>query len=266
MAGRRRTGGAKWTGGRRRRTETELIGAQEAAALAATLGRELRTARRTRRLTQAEVASRIGITHTRYGDLERGRGAGSPMGLWIAAGIAVGRPMAISLSRPTTAQTREAGHLGAQEAVLRWAAAAGNPGTFELQTRPAPNATYIDVCLRDDPRRLLEVVEIWNVIEDLGAAARLFKRKLAEASEIAVAIGGSVGPFQVRGCWVLRDTAANRDLVRRCPSVFRSTFPGSSKRWASALLHGTEPPPATGVVWIDLGATRVTEVRLRVRA
>jgi transcriptional regulator with XRE-family HTH domain len=265
MARQRAAGGAKWTAGRRRRTGAALAGASESTALAATIGRQLREARRARQLTQAAAGERVGISHARWGQLERGHGSGAPLGLWIAAGIAVGRPMAISLTRSTTPLPREAGHLGAQEALLRWAAGAGNAGTFELQTRPAPNATYIDIGIRDDRRRLLEVIEVWNTIDDLGAATRLFKRKLAEAGEIAAAIGGEAGPFDVRGSWVLRDTAENRELVRRYPSVLRAQFPGSSPGWARALRHGAEPPGTPGIAWIDLAATRLFALRLPAR-
>ena len=65
MAGGRRSGGEKWTGGRRRRTDVEIVGAREAAAMAATLGRDLRIARDSKRLTQAAVGKRIDRKSTR---------------------------------------------------------------------------------------------------------------------------------------------------------------------------------------------------------
>jgi hypothetical protein len=43
--------------------------------------------------------------------------------------------------------------------------------------------------------------------------------------------------------------------------VFASRFPGSSRRWVDALTTGTPPPRETGLVWCDVGATRLSEWR-----
>jgi transcriptional regulator with XRE-family HTH domain len=185
---------------RRRLTTARHEGERETRALCARLGSELRAARLRKRLTQAQVGVLIGVHQSRISQMERGFGANSSVGIWIAFGIAVGRPLAISTSRSLIAEPREAGHLAAQELVLRLARAHGIPGSFELQTRPAPNATYIDVCLRNDRHRVLEVIEIWNAFEEIGAGARNFKRKLAEAQAIAVVAGGDGEPYRVSGC------------------------------------------------------------------
>ena len=57
--------------------------------------------------------------------------------------------------------------------------------------------------------------------------------------------------------WVVRATARNRNLVARYPEVFASRFPGSSQGWVTALSSGVEPPSQPGLVWSDLGATRL---------
>ena len=137
--------------------------------------------------------------------------------------------------------------------------------TFELPTRPTNPTTWIDVGLRDDRRRILEVVEIGNRIDDVGAARRSFKRHLAEAEALAVVAGGDAAPYEVTGCWVLVATAANRNLVARYPAIFASEFPGSSRVWAEALTSGSAPHPQPGLVWADVAGTRIYEVRLRVR-
>jgi transcriptional regulator with XRE-family HTH domain len=262
MAGQRVRGGAKWTGGRRRHTDIEIVGSREAAAIAATLGRDLRAARSVRRLTQRQVGERIGISHVRYGDLERGHGAGAPLGLWIAAGLAVGRPIAVSASRRTEGDQSTAGHLAAQELILRLARANGIPRTFEMPTRPAATSTWLDVGLRDDVRRVLSVVEIGNRIDDLGMVRRAFKRHLADADQLAAVAGGDQAPYRVAGCWVLTDTAANRELIARYPAIFASEFKGPSRLWVRALADGREPPHEPGLVWVDARASRLYEVRL----
>jgi hypothetical protein len=113
-----------------------------------------------------------------------------------------------------------------------------------------------DVGLRDDTRRRLLLVECWNTIGDLGAAARSTNAKLVHAENLAVAIGGE-RPHRVAGCWVVRATRRNRELVARYPEVVATRFPGSSLGWVGALVTGAEPPDAPGFVWCDVAATRL---------
>jgi hypothetical protein len=66
-----------------------------------------------------------------------------------------------------------------------------------------------------------------------------------------------------RGVWVVRATARNRALVARYPEVFAARFPGSSARWVAALTTGALPPSQPGLVWSDVGATRLFAWRRR---
>jgi transcriptional regulator with XRE-family HTH domain len=248
---------------RRRRRSVEMIGAREATALCATLGAEVRAGRRRLKLTQARLAVRVGLSQPRVSDMERGKGSGAPIGSWIAVGIVIGRPLAVTLSRALPPEPRDAGHLAAQELILRLAKANRIHGTFELPARAAPSATYIDVGLRDDRHRVLSVIEIWNRFEEIGAGSRNFKRKLAEAEALAVVAGGDGEPYRVAGCWVIRATAANRALVARYPAIFAAEFRGSSRAWVRALTLGEAPPEEPGIVWVDVAGTRLSEVRFR---
>jgi hypothetical protein len=247
---------------RKRLHQPRLVGDVEGRSIATRIGSELRAARRRRRLTQARVAELVGVHQSRISQIELGRGLGCPMGLWIGFGLAVGCPIGVSTGR-VLVEPADAGHLAGQETILRLAKANAIGRTFELMTRPAPNAGYIDVCLRDDRHRTLIVVEIWNTIGDVGAATRSFKRKLLQATEIAANVGGDDGPYRVVGCWALRATAANRSLVARYPAVFASALPGASRAWARTLTTGDSPPMESGAVWIDLAGTRLFELRTR---
>ena len=140
--------------------------------------------------------------------------------------------------------------------MLRLGRTAGYARSFELPSRPSDPWHSTDVGLRDDRRRLLILVECWNTIGDIGAAARSTTRKLAEAEELAVAAGGE-RPFTVRGVWVVRATARNRALLARYPEVFAARFPGSSRRWVEALTTGAEPPKDPAIVWSDVATTRI---------
>jgi DNA-binding XRE family transcriptional regulator len=235
----------------RRRAGVLLVGDREARAIAAAMGRDVRAARLRLRVTQEHLAGRIGISRQRVAEIERGLGTGVPTATWVALGIAIRRPLAIGFSRAIEPELTDAGHLACQEFVLGLVQPHGWGRAFELPTRPANPAYSIDVHLRINHVRLLVIVEIWNRLDDLGAAVRVTHRKEAEAAAIAAVAGGDGEPYRVATLWLLRDSAANRALVRRYPAILAAEFPGSSRRWVDALEHGTEPPGDRGIAWID---------------
>ena len=148
----------------RRRTNDELDGDRESARIAIVLGAELRRSRRQSSLTQGQLGDRVGVRRTRIGELERGFGASAPLALWVRLGKAVDRPFAASFSRDLreSPEPADAGHLAAQELLLRLSRLAGRAGEFELPTRPSASAGVVDVAIRDDIQRVLILVEIWN--------------------------------------------------------------------------------------------------------
>jgi transcriptional regulator with XRE-family HTH domain len=229
---------------------------------AARVGSALRVARRRRRLTQQEVAAAVGLGRSTVSAIENGRGGGHTLDTWQRLGLAVGRALRVELERDWFEPTGDAGHLGIQELVLRLGRGSGYAGTFELNTRPTDSSRSTDVALRDDRKRRLILVECWNTFADIGASVRSSTRKRAEAADFAVAIGGT-RPYSVHACWVVRDTGRNRELIRRYPTVFSATFPGSSIGWVQALTTGAPPPDEPGLVWCDNGATRLIAWRRR---
>lgn len=245
----------------RRRTDDEREGDREAARLASALGASLRDGRRRRRLKQAEPAERVGVSRARIGQLEAGWGASAPLRTWVRIGMALGRPFAAGLSREIgqPSAPADSGHLAGQELVLRLARLHGRTGLFELSTRnSARDGGNVDVGVRDDLNRALILVEVWNLVSDLGNATRTSGRKVAEASDLAMFRG-----YRVALCWLFVDTAANRMLVRRYPQILRARFRGSSVAWAKCLTNGEPPPPEPGLAWVDPRSGRVTPVRLR---
>lgn len=249
---------------RARRTAELIEGQREAAALAGTLGRVVRTRRHDKGLSLADVGARVGLSRTRIAEIERGEGIGTPLQIWVALGIALGHPLAVSFSRPLGEQRApvDGGHLEIQEAVLRLARATGRHGTFELPTRPADPARSTDVGLRDERHRVLIRVECWNTFGDVGAAVRVTNRKAAEAAAHAIAmIVGDAEAYRVATVWVVRASAGNRALLERYPHIIDAAFPGSSRSWCRALTDGIEPPAAHGLVWFDPATGRLTEHR-----
>ncbi|HEY7599016.1 MAG TPA: hypothetical protein VH741_03735 [Candidatus Limnocylindrales bacterium] len=142
--------------------------------------------------------------------------------------------------------------------MLRLGRRTGRGRTFELATRPNAPAYSTDVGLRDDRIRTLLLVECWNTIGDIGAAVRSTRRKLAEAEALAVVAGAERDAYRVAGCWVVRDSRRNRELVARYPELFASTFSASSAAWVRCLMIGDiRPPTEAGLVWCDRAATRL---------
>jgi len=243
------------------------MGHREAAAIAAHLGGEARRTRTRIRRTQAQVAARVGISRSRYAELERGEGAEAPLDVWVRVGLVLGRPLAVSLSRDAnldgTAEPADAGHAAAQELVLRLARLHGRRSDVELPIGLGRSPDSADVVLRDDRQRVLILVEIVNRASDLGALARSTDRKVAGLEGAAILAGGDDNPYRVAVVWLLTDTAANRALVARFPEFLRARCPGSSLGWARAVMDGSEPPDEPGLAWVDVRAGRIRELRLR---
>lgn len=250
------------------RTAARIEGARETAALAATLGGELRAQRRAKRWTLRRLASRVGLSVTRCSEIEPGLGSGASLETWIALGISLGRPLAVRLTRAIGAEVdlRDAGHLEIQEFLLGLARATGRHGTFELPSRPTDPSRSTDVGIRDDANRAAIQVECWNTFGDLGAAVRATDRKHREAADLMTATQRDASqPHRVASVWVVRATAANRALLARYPQILRSAFSGPSRAWVRALTTPVAPPQARGLVWFDPATRRLMEWRSRPR-
>jgi transcriptional regulator with XRE-family HTH domain len=254
--------------GRARPTATEAHGRQEAEAIAGTLGRMARDARRLRRLSQEAVAARVGCSRARYAELERGSGSHAPLDLWVRIGLALERPIAVTFSRERlgdgAGEPDDAGHLAAQELVLRLARMNGLKANVELATSTARMPHVGDLVLRNDRFRVLLLIEVINRAGDLGAVARASDRKVVDLQGLAILIGGEIEPYRVVIGWLLVDTAANRLLVNRYPEFLRARNPGSSRLLTAALMSGGEPPSDAAMAWIDPRIRRVSPMRLRV--
>ena len=236
---------------RGKRRAASVTGQREARAIAANLGRDLRSTRSRRHLTQSALGELVDRGQSEISYLERGYGARATVETWIALGIALNRPIAIGFSRDVVEPLTDAGHLEAQELVLRLATAAGWTGSFEVPGPDGRSRHSVDLILRRRDEMLL--VEIWNRIDDLGAAARSTDRKLAEFAD-----------DKLIGCWLLVDTVANRAIVRRYPTIFRSRFPESSAALVRAISQPSSLPPRPGSAWIDLRAATLRPMRLRI--
>ena len=222
------------------------------------LGAQVRETRERRGWTQQRLAGSAGVGRLVIGRFERGEGR-IDLELLERVALALGLPLAVTFGRDLDATPADAGHLLIQELVLRHARAIGLDASFELAVRPAEPWRSIDACLTADALRRLIVVECWNTIGDIGAAARGSARKRAEAEAAAVSRWGPDGGGAL--VWVVRATARNRRLLARYPEIFAARFPGSSRAWVATLTRGSPPPADDGLVWCDVGGTRLFEWR-----
>jgi transcriptional regulator with XRE-family HTH domain len=232
---------------RGKRRSAQIIGQREAHAIALNLGRDARATRRRRKLTQAGLGALVGLTQSEICRLELGAGAGASVSTWVAIGIALDRPVAIGFGRDVVEPLLDAGHLEAQELLIRIASSAGWTAAFEAGSNSREPRHVTDVVLRRGHVRVL--VEIWNRLDDLGAAVRSSDRKLADAPD-------------ARSLWLLVDTAANHAIVRRYPAILRARFSGSATRWVAAVASAAPPPDVPGLAWIDPRARRLRPTHL----
>jgi transcriptional regulator with XRE-family HTH domain len=202
------------------RPPARAAGGREARAIAANLARDLAMTRKRRRWTQDRLADVVGVSQTEISYLERGFGWRTSIETWVAIGIALGRPIAVGFGRDIVEPLNDAGHLAAQELVVRLAAGAGWRAAFEAPIDATARGLTSD--LRCDRDGATVLVEIWNRVDDLGAATRSSDRKLAAAQRAHP---------RTLCVWLLVDTTANRRIVRRYPALLRARFPGSSAAW-----------------------------------
>ena len=241
-----------------RRTDLAIEADRRLRELRARIAGEVRAARERRTWTQEELARRAGVGRQVVSRLERDA-TRLDVDLLQRVSIALGRRLEFGFGRDPLEHTADAWHLAIQELVLRIGRGSGYSGTFELPTRPADRWRSIDVCLAARARRCLVMCECWNTFGDIGAAARSSTRKLAEFEDLAAAKWGADG--KVGLIWIVRAAARNRALLGRYPEVFASRFPGSSRAWLRVLQFGGIPPAEPGLVWCDVGATRLFEWR-----
>jgi transcriptional regulator with XRE-family HTH domain len=253
--------------GARVRVPAVVEGRRLAQAAAIRLGQWIRQARERRRWTQRQLGDKVGLSRAQVGYIESGKGSGVPPRTWFGLSVALDAPLRLEFGRDALDKPADAGHLSMQELMLRLGRQLGIRRSFELPTRPADPALSVDVCWRDDARRVLIIAECWNTFGNINAAVRSTRRKIAEAEQLAAATITAHGgePYRVAACWIVRSTRRNRELLASYPEVFATAFPASSRAWVRALAEQTAPVPAElGLVWADAGATHLLAWRRRV--
>jgi transcriptional regulator with XRE-family HTH domain len=221
----------------------------------AAFGRNVRESRLQATQTQQHLAASAGVSESALRRVERGASANISVDTLQRIGFALDRPVTIQLSRGL-AEPVDAGHLAMQELVVRLVGTAGYRPRVELPSVRHGTWRSSDVAAMRAADHSLLGIECWNTIGDLGAGFRSSDRKRRDLEELAAATWGP-GSHRIGICWVIRATRANRALVARYPMLIASRFSGSSAGWVRALAEGAAAPIGDGLVWCDIGATRI---------
>ncbi len=235
------------------------LGRGRAGYLGMRLGTALRDRRQAAGMTQKQVGERIARTQQEVSRLERGRGTGSPISTWAAAGAVVGLQLTAFFEQaPGASQPRDLQHLRGQNLIVSFSAPGGWAGTPEsLLADDGPRPRSIDVLLERAARREAAVMELWDLLLDGGAAMRGLEAKvLATRQRLGTA-------WRVEGMLVVRRTARNRALVREIGPLLAARYPARSTDWLRALRRPDVPMPhGAGFAWTDVAGRRLIAARL----
>jgi transcriptional regulator with XRE-family HTH domain len=241
---------------------------RHATELASRLGKALKEARLAIGLTQAAAARRAGMSQATWSALETDGDARYTMLTWDRAAHAVGTRLSAYLPETSAADgPRDAVQLRAQELIIRTSLPGGWGGLPEEQIDSEPSRSRVaDVILYrpiQGPREyaLMEVID-W--FDDVGAPTRAWHRRLAAVERYAIARMRGDGPVpRIGGCWVIRATRRNRQLIGEHRHFFRARFPGSGRAWLAALTDPTSPMPGEhALLWVSVKGERIYPARL----
>jgi hypothetical protein len=162
--------------------------------------------------------------------------------------------------QPGTTPPRDITHLRHQQTIIEFAARGSWSGRPEVAIR-APDGTLrsIDVLLERRERGQLVVVEVWDLLVDIGEAFRGLDRKV-EAVRLTTSPGAS---DRVRALMVVQASGRNRALVGELATLIAARFPGRGRDWLAALGEAAiEPPTDDGFLWSSVRGGRLVAPRL----
>jgi transcriptional regulator with XRE-family HTH domain len=223
----------------------------------------LRDGRLSLGLTQAQVARRAGVAQSTWSWLESGAGGGAPLSTWTLAATAANASLDAYIRQASAAsQPRDAVHLRNQELVIRIAHGGGWRALPEARLgMPTGGARWADVIIHRPAE--YAVIEIFDWFDDVGSHVRDFARRTEALDRLAVSRMPADDPVpRVSGCWVVRATRRNRQLLAQHSHFFRARFPGSGRAWLAALQNPESPMPhEPAILWVSSNGERLLPVR-----
>jgi transcriptional regulator with XRE-family HTH domain len=203
--------------------------------------------------TQAQAADRAGVSQPFWSDLERGAATGTSLETLATVGAAAGMVLAAFLESSAGADLpRDIEHVRRQELVIRFAARGSwRAGPETAIDARAFRSRSVDVLLERAAAREIAVVEIEDLVTDVGGAFR------GLADKVAAVVRERPG-WRAAGLLIVRATHRNRALIDELRATFDARFPGSSSAWVRALADsGTAMPLGDGVAWSSVRGDRL---------
>ena len=107
-------------------------------------------------------------------------------------------------------------------------------------------------------------MEVIDWFDDVGAPMRAWQRRLDAVERYAIARMSGDDPLPlINGCWIVRATRRNRQLVGEHENSFSARFPGSGHAWLAALTHQTSAMPReSALLWVSVNGERLFPSRL----
>jgi transcriptional regulator with XRE-family HTH domain len=243
----------------RRATGAQRVAAAHVAYLARRIGTGLKDARLALGVRQLDAARQAGITQAHWSRLERGLEPGVSLATLAACASAVHTRLAAFIeAQPGASRPRDIEHLRRQQAIVELARVGGWEATPEAAVPDGgPRPRSIDVLLVRSVRREAAVVEIWDLLLDVGDAMRGLEAKTVATRE-------RLGPgWRVEGLIVVRGTRRNRRLVAELRALFAARYPAPSAAWLRAIADPeTAMPTGPGFAWTVVLGDRLIAARL----
>jgi transcriptional regulator with XRE-family HTH domain len=251
-----------------RRTAAQVAADVAAEELTVALGKALRDARRSAGLSQAEVGRRSALAQTAVSRMESGAATSMSLRSWSRVAHVLGSDLRAYLARRSAADApRDSVHLRTQELLARTAEGGAWKSIPEYAIDDAARGTRsLDLWLERRVARgqAIEVaaIEVMDWFDDVGARFRDWDRRLERVRQLATAtrtVEGDDGPVppRVSGCWVVRATTRNRQLLREHVTLFDARFPGSGRSWLDALTGSAAMPVEPAILWVSVDGTRL---------
>lgn len=213
---------------------------RQAEDLIRRLGRELRVARVSLGVSQAELGRRVGLPQSSVSEMERGRLA-ADLATQSRLAAAVGLQLSVRLFPNGHVRLRDSGQLSIAQLLIAQADAAWRP-ILEHPIGLAPDLRAADLVLVS-PVEVIDL-EIERNLADLQAQLRAGMLKRDDLAHRFVQ--------PVRFVLVLRDTTRLRQMVHAYARAISAALPKNSREVLAALRSG-EPLGADGLLWVREG-------------
>jgi transcriptional regulator with XRE-family HTH domain len=232
-----------------------LVG-RRADELRRAVGAQIRHLREDSAISQRRLAVAAGVPQSHLSEIERGIAEGS-IGTLVAISNVLGADVTLRLFPRTGPRIRDHLQAAIVEALLRVA----HPSWKRLVEVPVwrPARGVIDLAMAR-PGEIVVGSEVHSQVRRLEQQIRWAHEKaesLPSAEAWSMLSGGL--PTSISQLLVLRNTRANREVVRTFEATIRTAYPARTSDAIRALRHVAAPWPGAALLWADVseGTARI---------